>query len=82
MAEKAVYKSVFLTTWNRILSAELTKTQSFRFCFFGDFAHSHRISGKTVYLVKSESLTFYSFFTVITTLLMPCTCCVDVCLLK
>jgi len=28
--EKAVYMSAFLTTWHCILSAELTKTYSFR----------------------------------------------------
>jgi len=32
IAEKAVWKNVFLTTWHCILSAELAK-------FFGDFAH-------------------------------------------
>jgi len=36
--EKAVCRSVFLTTWHCILSAELTKTHSFRL-FFSDFAH-------------------------------------------
>jgi len=36
IAEKAVYRSVFLTIWHCILSAELTKTHSFRlfFCRF------------------------------------------------
>jgi len=28
-----------LTTWHCILSAELTKTHSFKLFFFGDFAH-------------------------------------------
>jgi len=28
-----------LTTWHCILSAELTKKNSFRLFFFGDFAH-------------------------------------------
>jgi len=37
-AEKAVCRSVFLTIWHCILSAEITKTHSFRL-LFGDFAH-------------------------------------------
>jgi len=32
-------RSVFLTIWHCKLSAELTKTHSFRLLFFGDFAH-------------------------------------------
>jgi len=36
--KKAVYRSVFLTIWHCILSAELIKTHSFRL-LFGDFAH-------------------------------------------
>jgi len=38
IAEKAVCRRVFLTTWHCVLSAELTKTHSSRL-FFGDFAH-------------------------------------------
>jgi len=37
IAVKAVCRSVFLTTWRCILSAELTKMHSFR--LFDDFAH-------------------------------------------
>jgi len=37
IAENAVCKSVILTTWHCIISAELAKTLSD--CFFGDFAH-------------------------------------------
>jgi len=37
ISEKAVCRSVFLTTWH-ILSAELTKPHS-SLLFFGDFAH-------------------------------------------
>jgi len=39
ITEKAVCKSVFLTAWHCILSAELTKSHSFTLCVFGDFAH-------------------------------------------
>jgi len=38
IAEKAVCRSVFLTMWHCILSAELTKMHCFRL-FFGDFVH-------------------------------------------
>jgi len=34
IADKAVCRSVFLTTWHCLLSAELTKTHSFRPFFF------------------------------------------------
>jgi len=36
IAEKAVYRSVFLTIWHRIFCAELTTTHSFRL-FFGNW---------------------------------------------
>jgi len=36
IAEKALCRSAFLTTWHCILSAQLTKRHSFRL-FFGDF---------------------------------------------
>jgi len=38
IAEKAVFRSVFLTIWHCVLSAELTKTHYYRL-FFGHFAH-------------------------------------------
>jgi len=38
IAEKAARRSVFLTVWHCIMSAELTKTHSFRL-FFCDFAY-------------------------------------------
>jgi len=38
IAEKSIYRSVFWTILHCILSAELTKTHSFRL-FFVDFAH-------------------------------------------
>jgi len=45
IAEKAVCKSVFLTIWHGILSAELTKTHSFR--LLGDFAHWESIGWRS-----------------------------------
>jgi len=39
IAEKAVCRSLFLTTWHCMLSAELTKYALFQTVFFGDFAH-------------------------------------------
>jgi len=34
ITKKTVRKSVFLTTWHYIVSAELTKTHSFRLFYF------------------------------------------------
>jgi len=39
IAEKAVYKSVFLTKWHCNLSAKLTKRSAPSDCCFSDFAH-------------------------------------------
>jgi len=44
IVKKAICKSVFLITGHCILSAELTKTHSFRMFFFSDFAHWDKIS--------------------------------------
>jgi len=39
ITEKEVRRSVFLTTWHCVLSADLTKHALFQTVFFGDFAH-------------------------------------------
>jgi len=54
ITEKAVRKSVFLTTWHSIFSAELTKTHSFRL-FFGDFALWVKCSSNQVLICSSFS---------------------------
>jgi len=58
IAKKAVCRSVFfLTKWHCILSAEITKTHSYRL-FFGDFAHWVYTKNIFTYM----KYTFLSFF--------------------
>jgi len=54
--EKAVFKSVFLTTWHYILGAELTKTHSFRL-FFGDLRFTE-VYQPYVYAVSCIGMPF------------------------
>jgi len=58
IVEKAIFRSAFLIVWHCILSAELTKTHSFRL-FFGDFAHwvtENKFHFMTLNLITMETI--------------------------
>jgi len=64
-------RSVFLTSWRYILSAELTKTHSSPDCFFGDFAHWVTRQKLTRYwltrpLLEAVFKTFYQLSNILT----------------
>jgi len=58
LTKKAVCKSVFLTTWHCILSAELTKMHSWRFCPLGNTEYNSNITNVT----KTKTIKDICFF--------------------
>jgi len=59
IAEKAVCRSVFLTIWHCNLSAELTKTLSFRRLFWRFYPLGSCIHHVPVKLIIVKMLSFY-----------------------